>query len=170
MIGPIVQVWDVAAAACTRVFQGHTGGVTGVTLCGPRLVSASIDKSLIVWEMEAAAPAKRLLGHTASVNCVASVRDDRVVSGGDDKLLLVRAHTQPRQASAAVCNTLGCPVATRAGVGRTVRDSDCEAAGPHRLRDVRGCRWVAHRVRVDGQEGQGACVCVQSSSALLPCV
>ena len=95
-----IQVWELVGGTCTQVLQGHTGGVTGATLCGVRLVSSSIDKSIIVWDMESGLPAKRLLGHTASVNCVASIRDDRVVSGGDDYLLVVRSsssarHTRP---------------------------------------------------------------------------
>ena len=88
-----IQVWELVGGTCTQMLQGHTGGVTGATLCGVRLVSSSIDKSVIVWDMESGLPAKRLLGHTASVNCVASIRDDRVVSGGDDNLLLVRSRS-----------------------------------------------------------------------------
>ena len=101
------KAWDVHTWECSGTLAGHSGTVSGLAVCGVRLVSASFDKTLVVWEPGSATVVRRLLGHTAAVNCVAAIRDDRVVSGGDDNVLLVGVRRRVNCHVPALTNNAG---------------------------------------------------------------
>ena len=71
-------------------FLGHDEAVeiAVVSPDGRRILSGSVDKTLILWDRETAQPIRRLRGHTAAVRAVAISPDGRrAVSGGEDKVV-----------------------------------------------------------------------------------
>jgi len=81
----VCQMWDLETGSLLKELRGHQACVSGLVMCGTRLVSSSYDKSVIVWDVASGEPQQRWIGHTGPVNCVATIRDDRVVTAGDDK-------------------------------------------------------------------------------------
>jgi WD40 repeat protein/serine/threonine protein kinase len=79
---PIVAVAD---------FLGHEGGIASkpaVSTDGRRILSGSIDKTMILWDRETAQPIRRFKGHEGIVWDVAfSPNGRRALSGGADKVL-----------------------------------------------------------------------------------
>ncbi|CAJ0960812.1 unnamed protein product, partial [Mesorhabditis belari] len=78
-----VRVWCCQTGVQRHVLQGHTGGVTCISLHGTTLVSGSSDQTLRVWNIVDGKCLRILTGHMAEVNCV-EFDGIRVVSGADD--------------------------------------------------------------------------------------
>ena len=70
--GKTVQLWDVEAGHCVRVFEGHTSHVMSVAWSGDqrRALSASGDRTVRLWDVEAGQCVRVFEGHTAYVNRV----------------------------------------------------------------------------------------------------
>ena len=78
--------------ALLRTLEGHTWGVTGVSMTpdGRSAVSGSRDKTLRVWDLVTGRCLFTLEGHTDSVNSVSVTPDGRrAVSGSRDKTIRV---------------------------------------------------------------------------------
>ncbi|KIJ06101.1 hypothetical protein PAXINDRAFT_29211, partial [Paxillus involutus ATCC 200175] len=66
--------------------EGHTRGVLGLAFFPDdrRLISGSLDKSLIIWDGTAGEVEKRLTGHTGPVRSVAIAPNGRVFASGSE--------------------------------------------------------------------------------------
>ena len=76
--------------ALVRDLQGHADAVTAcaVTADGRRMVSASMDGTLMVWDLESGRALATLQGHTGGVrSCAVTVDGRRVVSASTDRTL-----------------------------------------------------------------------------------
>jgi WD40 repeat protein len=87
-----LRIWDLESGACLRTLQGHSAGVTSVSVTpdGRRAVSVGFDWTLRVWDLESGACLRTLEGHRNSVFAVSVTTDGRrAVSGGADNTLRV---------------------------------------------------------------------------------
>lgn len=86
--------------ALLRAFRGHRGGVTSVAFCGggarpgaaaaapgePRLVTGSLDGTVMIWHAQQHVRAFRYIGHGDAVNSVAyDATHNLVASASNDK-------------------------------------------------------------------------------------
>lgn len=77
-----MKIEDDSRYSCMTL-KGHEGAVTGMSLCGDRLVTCSADKTLKVWDVEKQKVKKTLSGHTTRINSVASDQKS-IISGSRD--------------------------------------------------------------------------------------
>lgn len=86
--------------ALLRAFRGHRGGVTSVAFCGggarpgaaaaapgePRLVTGSLDGTVMIWHAQQHVRAFRYIGHGDAVNSVVyDATHNLVASASSDK-------------------------------------------------------------------------------------
>lgn len=88
-----LRVWNVPQETQVRVLKGgHRKGILcmAVDWHSRRVVSGSVDSSLLVWDLEDGSLMRRLVGHSTAVWAVAAAwQRHRAVSGGLDRVLLV---------------------------------------------------------------------------------
>ena len=68
--------------------QGHTSGVTCLTVVGNKLYSGSYDNTIGVWETDTHQHVTTLQGHTGTVYCLAVV-GNKLCSGSFDRTIRV---------------------------------------------------------------------------------
>lgn len=96
--------------ALLRAFRGHRDGVTSVAFCGggarpgtaaatpgePRLVTGSLDGSVMVWHAQQHVRAFRYIGHGSAVDAVAyDANHNLVASASCDKTVSRLQHPAP---------------------------------------------------------------------------
>lgn len=62
-----LRVWDVGAAKCLHVLEGHTTGITSMTICHQYAASGSVDGAIMVWDCLTGRRIFALSGHTDRV-------------------------------------------------------------------------------------------------------
>jgi WD40 repeat protein len=87
-----IRAWDVNTRQPAYELRGHRGPVTGLVTAqssdGPRALSGSADKDVILWDLESRACLAVLRGHTGRVRGVAMSEDAGLgVSAGSDNTL-----------------------------------------------------------------------------------
>lgn len=82
LVGVEMKIEDDSRYSCMTL-KGHEGPLTGMSLCGDRLVTCSADKTLKVWDVEKQKVKKTLTGHTTRINSVASDQKS-IISGSRD--------------------------------------------------------------------------------------
>lgn len=77
-----MKIEDPLRFSCLTL-KGHEGAITGMSLCGDRLCTSSIDKTIKVWDVDKQKVKKTLTGHTSRVNSVAS-DSKSIITGSRD--------------------------------------------------------------------------------------
>ena len=73
---------------CLARMEGHTGGVTCLTLYGNKLFSGSFDRTIRVWDADRHKHLATLAGHTNGVLCL-TLYGNKLFSAGWDRTIRV---------------------------------------------------------------------------------
>ncbi|KAH3764109.1 hypothetical protein Pelo_4023 [Pelomyxa schiedti] len=85
-----VQLWDEHSATLLQNFSAHTKKVTSVKLINSVVISASLDKTLMLHDINSPPSVlSTLKGHSAGINCVEVLDDFTILSAGNDRTLKV---------------------------------------------------------------------------------
>ncbi|KAJ8594801.1 WD40 repeat-like protein [Rhizopogon salebrosus TDB-379] len=88
-IAPIIQV-----TAPRRQFQDHENNVTAVAVFpdGHRMITGSVDQTLVLWDLQDGVSLKKMKGHRSQVWAVAVSKDGKLIASGDDDGKLIAWH------------------------------------------------------------------------------
>lgn len=85
-----LHLLDERTGHCLRVFEGHDGPVTCVSiLSADRIVSGSTDHTLKIWNTKTGHCLQTITGHTGPVGYLAVLSDEKVISAGADQCLKI---------------------------------------------------------------------------------
>src|SRR5262245_26334392 len=67
-----IRLWDAAAGALLRAFEGHSDAVTSVAFSpdGARVLSGSEDNTVRLWDAATGVLLRTFVGHSSGVNSV----------------------------------------------------------------------------------------------------
>ncbi|KAG6908666.1 hypothetical protein DXG01_003760 [Tephrocybe rancida] len=96
------ELTDGTEVSTTTILEGHSDAVLSVAFSpdGRRVVSGSLDSTIILWGLESKKAEATLRGHTKAVRCVKfSPCGDRIASSSDDWTVVIwDVHTHQRLA------------------------------------------------------------------------
>jgi transcription initiation factor TFIID subunit 5 len=82
-----VRMWDIQGGRCFRLFSGHTGGISCISVSedGRLMASAGEDKSIMLWDLASGKLLKKMLGHKSAVYSLDFSKEGSIlVSGSAD--------------------------------------------------------------------------------------
>ncbi|MCS6977797.1 MAG: WD40 repeat domain-containing protein [Gemmatales bacterium] len=87
----MARIWDTATGEPIILLNGHAEVVSAAVFSpdGRRLVTADSDHILWVWDHERGQPLHRLRGHAGEIWCLAFAPDGKLISGGEDRRVLM---------------------------------------------------------------------------------
>jgi transcription initiation factor TFIID subunit 5 len=79
-------MWDIHTGTCVRIFTGHTGSVTAVSLCsdGKTMASASDDHVIRLWDLSSGNLIKSMHGHEGTINSLDFSKNGTLLASGSD--------------------------------------------------------------------------------------
>ncbi|KAJ8580324.1 WD40 repeat-like protein, partial [Rhizopogon salebrosus TDB-379] len=88
-IAPIIRVTEPL-----RQFQDHKSSVTAVAVFpdGHRMITSSMDRTLVLWDLQDGVSLKKMKGHRSWVLAVAVSKDGKLIASGDDDGKLITWH------------------------------------------------------------------------------
>ena len=86
-----ILIWDIESGAVIHKLEGHTDHVRSLILMNDvlTLASASKDETIKLWDIESGKLINTIRGHTDNVTSVALLEDGRLVSGSEDKSIII---------------------------------------------------------------------------------
>ena len=74
----------------TKIFKGHTNGVTCLQMCEVEriLATGSYDNTIKIWNMDSGEEIRRMRGHTSGIRCL-QFDSTKLISGGLDRTVKV---------------------------------------------------------------------------------
>ena len=131
----IIQIFSWPQGKSLRILRAHHDSVTAVVWRdASSLVSASLDRRIILWDLHTESPIQQLEGHSRGVSSLCFLNDkETLVSTGVDQSVRVwdltsgtlirnmNNHTLPVHDVALRPDTSGLPMVVSAGDDRTVR-------------------------------------------------